>query len=338
SHWEYKPAGAAMPIDESGYVKVRYRAADAANAATETVTLAQLEVDLTDHYAEAIVPGSLRFGLGGKVYVDRLGSLVTDINANTGAGTQAGTIDYASGRALLAVWQPGVGNVVSMQSLLTELGGQPVDEVVFRVPAAPVRPGSLQIRAVPLTGGQITATANADGTIAAAGMLGTVDYQTGVVRVRFGRFVPAAGREGEIWYSVDAVRNGQIFQPLPVLADTLRFNAVAFTYLPLSADVLGLDPVRLPLDGKVPIFRTGDVAVVHHTATTPFPANARAGDTLDVGRVRLAALRVLDADGKPVSTDRYTADLDAGTVTLKASPAGLAQPLVAEHRIEDMGL
>ncbi|MDB0530057.1 hypothetical protein LBW56_25670, partial [Ralstonia solanacearum] len=88
---------------------------------------------------------------------------------------------------------------------------------------------------MPLTGGQITATANGDGTIAAAGMLGTVDYQTGVVRIRFGRFVPAAGREGEIWYSADAVRNGQIFQPLPVRADTLRFNAVAFTYLPLSA-------------------------------------------------------------------------------------------------------
>ncbi|CAH0445173.1 hypothetical protein [Ralstonia pseudosolanacearum] len=338
SHWEYKPAGAAMPIDESGYVKVRYRAADTANAATETVTLAQLEVDLTDRYAEAIVPGSVRFSLGGKVYVDRLGTLVTDINANTGAGTQAGTIDYASGRARLAVWQPGAGNVVSMQSLLTELGGQPVDEVTFRVPAAPVRPGSLQIRAAPLTGGQITAAANADGTIAAAGLLGTVDYQTGVVRIRFGRFVPAAGRESEIWYSADAVRNGQIFQPLPVRADTLRFNAVAFTYLPLSADVLGLDPVRLPLDGRVPIFRTGDVAVVHHTATTPFAANARAGDALDVGRVRLAALRVLDANGKPVSTDLYTTDLDTGTVTLRGSPAGLALPLVAEHRIEDMGL
>ncbi|MDB0529959.1 hypothetical protein LBW56_25170, partial [Ralstonia solanacearum] len=127
SHWEYKPAGAAMPIDESGYVKVRYRSSDAASAATETVTLAQLEVDLTDRYAEAIVPGSVRFGLGGKVYVDRLGTLVTDINANTGAGTQAGTIDYASGRALLTVWQPGAGGVMSMQSLLTELGGQPVD-------------------------------------------------------------------------------------------------------------------------------------------------------------------------------------------------------------------
>ena len=338
SHWEYKPAGASMPIDESGYVKVRYRAADTANAATETVTLAQLEVDLTDRYAENIVPGSVRFVLGGKIYVDRLGTLVTDINANTGAGTQAGTIDYASGRALLTVWQPGAGNAVSMQSLLTELGGQPVDEVTFRIPAAPVRPGSVQIRAVPLTGGQITATASADGTITAAGVLGTVDYQTGVVRVRFGRFVPAAGREGEIWYSADAVRDGRIFQPLPVLADTLRFNAVAYTYLPLSADVLGLDPVRLPLDGRVPIFRPGDVAVVHHTATTPFPANARVGDTLDVDRVRLSALRVLDADGKPVSTDLYVTDLDAGTVTLKGSPAGLALPLVAEHRIEDMGL
>ncbi|MGD7392272.1 hypothetical protein ACQCQ2_26995, partial [Ralstonia pseudosolanacearum] len=109
-------------------------------------------------------------------------------------------------------------------------------------------------------------------------------------------------------------------------------------YLPLSADVLGLDPVRLPLDGKVPIFRTGDVAVVHHTATTPFPDNARSGFRLDVGRVRLAALRVLDAEGKPLAADAYASDLDAGTVTLRASPSGMALPLVAEHRIEDMGL
>ena len=348
SHWEYKPAGAAMPFDESGYVKVRFRAADTAASASDTVTLSQLEIDLTDRYAERIVPGSVRFSLGNKVYVDRLGNLVTDIDANTGAGTQAGTIDYASGRALVTVWQPGAANAVSMLSLLTELGGQPVDEVTFRIPAAPVRPGSVQLRAVPLTGGQVSATANADGTIATGAMQGTVDYQTGVVRVRFGRYVPAAGQENALWYSPDAVENSAngpvIFQPLPVLADTLRFNAVAYTYLPLSADVLGLDPVRLPLDGRVPIFRSGDVAVVHHTASTPFPhnlsAHAGAGYTLDVGRVRLSALRVLDADGKVVPADRYAADLDAGTVTLKAplDLGGFTEPLRAEHRVEDMGL
>ncbi len=339
-HWEYIPAGALMPYDESGYVKVRYRAVDTPNSATETVTLAQLEIDLTDRYAERIVPGSIRFALGNKVYVDRLGNLVTDIDANTGAGTQAGTIDYASGCALLTVWQPGAVNAVSMLSLLTELGSQPVDEVTFRVPAAPVRPRSLQLRASTLTGDQITATANSDGTIITGAMLGSIDYQTGVVRVRFGQIVAAQGNENQVWYSADAVENGQIFKPLPVLADTIRFNAVAYTYLPLSADVLGLDPVRLPLDGQVPIYRPGDVAVVHHTASTPFPSNVTAGATLDVGRVRLSSLRVLDADGKVVPADRYTVDLDAGTVTLKAplNLAGFVEPLRAEHRIEDMGL
>jgi hypothetical protein len=339
-HWEYIPAGALMPYDETGYVKVRYRAADTPNSATETVTLTHIELDLTDRYAERIVPGSIRFALGSKVYLDRLGNLVTDINANTGAGTQAGTIDYASGRALLTVWQPGSANAVSMLSLLTELGGQPVDEVTFRVPAAPVRPSSVQIRATPLTGGQISATANADGTIITSGMLGSVDYQTGVVRVRFGRYVIAQGNETQAWYSDDAVENGQIFKPVPVLADTIRFNAVAYTYLPLSADVLGLDPVRLPLDGQVPIYRPGDVAVVHHTASTPFPNAVTAGTVLDVGRVRLSSLRVLDAEDKLVPADRYTVDLDAGTVTLNAplNLAGLVEPLHALHHVEDTGL
>ncbi len=77
---------------ESGYVKVRYRAADAANAATETVDArAGWKSTLPTTTPKPSCPAASRFGLGGKVYVDRLGSLVTDINANTGAGTQAGT-------------------------------------------------------------------------------------------------------------------------------------------------------------------------------------------------------------------------------------------------------
>jgi hypothetical protein len=340
SKWEYVPAGASMPIDETGYVKVRYRAADSPNHAVETITTTDLQFDLTDRFAERIVPGSVRFMLGGKTYIDRMGSLVTDIDPATGAGALAGTVDYASGKTQVKVWQPGAANNVTLQSLLTELTGQPVDEVTFRIPAAPVRPGSVQLRAVPLTGGTVSATASGDGGIAAATMQGKVDYQTGVVRVRFGQWVTAAGYEDQIWYSADAVIDGKIFKPLPVFADTIRFNAVAYTYLPLSADVLGLDPVRLPLDGRVPIYRPGDVAVVHHTARTAFPSGAAGGDTLDVGRVRLAALRLLDAEDNVVPADRYTVDLDAGTVTLKSplNLAGFTQPLYAEHRIEDMGL
>lgn len=338
--WEYIPAGANMPYDETGYVKVRYRAQDSANSAQEILSSTGLELDLTDHYNERIVPGSVRFALGQKVYIDRLGTLVTDIDAANGAGTLAGSLDYASGKVRLSVWQPGAGNSVVMQSLLTELGGQPVDEATFRVPAAPVRPGSVQIRATALAGGQINASANADGTISTTAMSGLVDYQTGIVRVRFGHWVTAAGNEVQPWFDVAAVMDGKIFQPLPVNADTIRFNAVAYSYLPLSSDVLGLDPVRLPMDGKVPIYRPGDVAVVHHTASTPFPIPAVAGFTLNVGRVRLTSLRILDADGKVLPAERYLADLDNGTVTLNTplNLAGFREPLQAEHRVEDMGL
>ncbi len=340
-HWEYIPAGAVMPFDDTGLVKVRYRDSDTANHATEILTVERIELDLTDRYAERIVPGSVRFVLGGKVYTDRLGGLVADVDPNTGAGTPAGTIDYASGRTLLSVWQPGAASTPTLQSLLTELGAQPVDAVSFRVPAAPVRPASLQIRAQLLDGTNINASANAQGAIESDHVRGSIDYQSGVVRVRFGQRVPATGNDGEPWFSADAVDDdGKILKPIPVLADTIRFNAVAFSYLPLSADVLGLDPVRLPVDGRVPIFRPGDIAVVHHTAAAPFPMPANGGDSLDVGRVRLSSVRVLDADDKVLPPDRYAADLDQGTVTLKAplDLSGYRQPLRAEHRVEDMAL
>lgn len=45
-------------------------------------------------------------------------------------------------------------------------------------------------------------------------------------------------------------------------ASDIAYNAVALTYLPLSSDLLGLDPVRLPADGRVPCFRSGDMVVV----------------------------------------------------------------------------
>ncbi|WP_410925238.1 hypothetical protein, partial [Pseudomonas aeruginosa] len=48
-------------------------------------------------------------------------------------------------------------------------------------------------------------------------------------------------------------------------ASSLRYSAVAYSYLPLDAALLGIDPVRLPSDGRVPIFRPGGFAVVGHT-------------------------------------------------------------------------
>ena len=337
SHWEYITAGASMPIDDTGWVKVRYRAAGATNATNDNFTAGALAIDLTPTFAENIVPGSINFTLGGKTYFDRLGSLYYDLDPVTGVATLAGQINYANGAANITAWVPAAANAVALRSLLTTLDGTPVDEVTFRVPASPVRPSSLQILATRLSGGTINVSANNNGDITGTDVLGSIDYETGVVRVRFGAWVAAAGNEGQSWYDPDAVVSidgeAKIFKPVPVFADSIKYNAVAYSYLPLDADIIGLDPVRLPQDGRVPIFRAGDFVVIGHTATVG-PFTATSGQVVDCGRQRLSRMRVLDGNGEVVTAD-YTADLEAGTVTFGVV-TGLVQPVTVEHRIEDM--
>jgi hypothetical protein len=84
----------------------------------------------------------------------------------------------------------------------------------------------------------------------------------------------------------------------------------------------------------------GNVAVVHNTQTLTLPNPVTAGSAHDCGRTLLSYAKLFDADGLIVPTSKYSADLDAGTVTL-ANPldlVGYVQPLYIEHRIEDMAL
>ncbi|QRQ86247.1 hypothetical protein [Cupriavidus oxalaticus] len=338
----YYNAAALFPNDESGVVDVEYRVSGTPGNNTQTFTWNESKFDLTRDFAEPIVPGSVMFTWGGKTYFDRSGYLFTDLDPTTGSATQVGTVNYATGDCTITNWGAGVSNAISMQSLLTTINGDPTDYVVFRVPAAPVVPGSLQIRVVPLAGAPYSVTADANGTITSAGKcFGSIDYQTGVVRVRFGDMVTAAGNEAAIWYNAAAVQtDGKIFKPLPVFGDQILFNAVAYTYLPLDSTILGLDPVRLPQDGRVPIYRAGDVVVVHHTAKQAVTPSS--GLVVDVGRVRVAAMRVIDSSNPPVvmSPGMYSTDLDAGTLTFNGtvSTSGMTGTIYVENRVEDMSL
>lgn len=348
--WVNEPTLATMPYDERGYMIVKWRTGAGATAASETFTASAIKFDLTHGYAENIVQGAVRFVLGGKTYIDRLGTLYHSVSAATGAGTVAGVISYQTGEISVTDWTPGATNSITLQSLVTEMNVEPVDEVTFRVPVAPVRTGSVQIRATPavLTGQDATpfnVTADANGNINGTGMVGTVDYQAGVVKVRFGTKVTVTPTvEAQDWYVEDAtfMEAGvkKIIQPRPVYADSIRYNAVGYTYLPLSADILGLDPVRLPSDGRVAIFRIGDVIVIHHTDKMAFPGTPGVGSVLNVGRVRVSYIKVVDSAGTPLDPTMYNTDLDAGIVTLKSNYAqgALVLPLYAEHRIEDMAV
>ncbi|MDE1714948.1 hypothetical protein PWG14_20885 (plasmid) [Chromobacterium amazonense] len=333
--WSYRPVACRI----SGAITVRYRTDNGATSAQQQVAVSTLSMDLTDQFAERIVSGSVQFICAGKTYRDVGGRLVTDIDPTTGAGTTAGSLDYQTGVATLKTWTPGASTTVTLQSLLTEIGGQPVDEITFRVPVAPMRPGSLSVSATSVSGAQLRVDSDMDSYFGNDKMQGRVDYATGVVHIRFGQLVPAAGNEKQIWYRADLVdADGKIWRPEPVLADTLRYNAVGFTYLPMDSAILGLDAVRLPVDGRVPVFTSDNVLVVHHTGKFPLPNPVSAGVPYNVGRGRLASLRIRDSVGTLMDPALYWADLDVGTVTLKTPLKldGLIPPLTAEHRIEDM--
>lgn len=332
--FDYIPAGATMPVDDTALVTVKYRATTSNTVVTEDLTPGNPRADITSNYNESIVPGSINFVFGGKTYFDRLGSLYYDLQVNTGAATRAGTINYQTGQVEFIGWVPGAANSLAMRSLLTTLDGQPVDEITFRVPVAPVRPGSLQLTATRLDGGLVNVRADISGAITGTKVLGAMDYESGVGRIRFGQWETAAGQEHAVWFDPVAVDSaGKIFHPYPVFANTIKFNAVAYTYLPLDANILGLDPVRLPQDGRVPIFRKGGFVVIGHTGTVG-PITVSNGQEIDCGRVRLSRVRVIGADDVVINTG-YITNLEAGTVTFD-DVSTYVQPVRVEHRIEDM--
>ncbi|PHS23509.1 MAG: hypothetical protein COA83_09735 [Methylophaga sp.] len=329
-------ANAPFPQDGSGVVSVRFRTADSPTTKQDIITANDVYLDLTHGFDETIVPGSVRFTLGGLEYIDRAGLLYHSIDPDNGAGTFAGTSDYTTGNQVISSWATNSANTISLKSLATESGKEPVGRVVFRIPNAPVKVGSVQIRAVTAAGVSITATPDATGYINTPEMQGWCEYETGVIEVSFGAWITAAGNEGEPWYNAAAVDvNGDIFRTDHVFADTLFYNATSQTFLPLDSAILGLNPVRLPQDGRVPIFADGDVVVIlHDQKTSGTYVNAT---QTDLGRGRIAKLNVRDSAGQEILASRYTADLDLGLIDW-IDLSTVSQPLEITNRIEDMAM
>ncbi len=320
-------------------VSAQWQAAGAADAdETETLPLPPVQMDLTPGIIDAIVPGSVRFSFKGRTYVDRAGSIYTDLDPVTGAGTYAGAIDYGTGRATLSVWTGGGSNTVAIQSLLTRMFEPGIDAMYFRTPGSPLRAGAFTLRATTLDGEQVTATTDVSGNIEGDYIEGVVDWDTGTVSVRFGEYVVAAGNEGEPWYNPDNVVGANVWKPMLMIPSTVFLGAVVFRSIPLSSVVVGLDPTRLPSDGRVPGFKAGQTLLIHHTKETS--VSPTAGQVIDFGREVLSEVEVRDTDGVPVLSGWYTIDLEAGTLEF-SDPLNLSAytlPLVIRDTIEDRRL
>ncbi|MBF9263609.1 hypothetical protein [Paracidovorax cattleyae] len=332
---------AAVGEQQLGTVIARYKVAPLASTTlVETIKPAEVVIDLLPYTSDRAVPGSLRFGWMGQVYEDFEGVLYRG-RTDSNPGLASGTVDYAAGLARMTDYVVGPSPAsVSLQSLWTRRSPWSTASVFFRTQSAPIKPGGLVLTLLDLQGNALTATAGVDGSFTGDHMRGRMDFEAGVAELQFGDYVDPAtlsdDQKAEWWYraaDVGAVEPGKIWRPWPVDPSTLRYNSVAYFYLPLDADILGLDPVRLPPDGRVPIYRVGSYLVIGHTGTVP-PATYSAGQTISAARTRLSRVHLVGADNKLIQTG-WTADLDAGTVQV-VDPTTWVQPVRVLHRIEQM--
>jgi len=228
----------------------------------------------------------------------------------TGIEQDQGLVDYNTGTVTISAWATGT-RTVALLALLTKFGDWPLKAVIWRTTGAPIRNSSF-ILSYQEPGEAIDqATSDDDGDLAGPNLLsGTINYATGVYEIEFTN---------------------------PVIPQTARYNAVAVSFLPLDKSIIGLDPVRLPLDGRVPIIRPANVLVIHNTNITTLTNPVSGGTPYSLGRGALSYAIVRDADGKLVPTNKYTTDLDTGEVEFIAplDLTGYPQPLTVEHRIED---
>ena len=336
--YDYQNVDVTLSTTGTTRAQATWFKSDTTEAVTDNLASGPIEIDLLPNYAEIITPSSVNFNWSGKSYFDREGRVYTDLNPNNGAATAVGDIDYQSGRATLNSWTWINGNAATLTSLLTSLTGNPVDQVTFRTPSAPLRPESLNIWATAVDGTRVSAVANAQGELQANNIIGIVDAEYGVGTVRFGKWVTAAGNESEPWYNPDAVTtDGKIWQPKQVFAETITYNASSYSYLPIDSNVVKIDTIRLPQDGRIPIFRRGDTIIIGNRQTTDIGSAHTGGQTVSLPRDDVTRIAVLDADDKPVNAELWDYDLAAGTITWK-TPLDLSMyqmPLKVAHAQEE---
>lgn len=297
-------AGNITDVTEARYID------DAGTGTPDSLVAAveDLEVDLANN-GFTIVPGSLLFWLNGRYLYD-VGGTLRYRDVATGIEHDQGLVDYNTGTVTISAWAPGT-RTVALYALRTKFGDWPLKEVIWRTTGAPIRNSSFILSYQEPGEAVDQATSDDDGEIDGPNILSaTINYATGVYEIEF---------------------------TSPVIPQTARYNAVAVSFLPLDKSIIGLDPVRLPLDGRIPIIRPANVLVIHNTKTTALTNPVSAATPYSLGRGALSYAIVRDADGELVPTDKYTTDLDVGEVEFGAplDLTGYPQPLQVEHRIED---
>ena len=317
---------------------------------TETFIINEMCAGLDKRYGEKFIDGSLNVHCGSDTYIDYNGVVNKNFDVSTGMGTVSGSMDAPSGKIILTEWTAGVHNLTDIYlnsvgySLLSDVGAS-IDHVVFRTPVAPIKPGSLQITYKNALNVVKNKTIDSTGILQDPDCFIHVDFEHGLVKARFGEYVAPADltteEKAKSWYDPDiyVIINGttQYWVPILVLSKTIRYNAVAHTFLSPDSALLGINAARLPPDGKALIFNSGRLVLVHHT-TTHAESTLSPSQVIDCGRTRLYRVEVEDTNSKRLPASAYTVNRTAGTVAMSPSLdlTGYTGPYAIHHTVGDL--
>lgn len=323
----------------------QYAMTDAASqTVTETVPTKPFEISLLKVCIKyPVVPGSVCFEWSGHRYVDKMGSIFRDPDPATGVGVLVGTIDYQTGVISLDVYDGGE-NRITVHSCALRLGNQYVTDCCFYTPAAPIRPMGFTLAGTTLHGERFSVTAGQDGTLSDGKYIeGTINYDTGLVNIGFGKWIANDLQyENEVWYNPYMVdeENNRVWKPESVIADSLTYACVVYSYIPLSAALLGINTVRLPSDGRVAVVKQGDIVVIHNTAASQIDDLSITGQIFTFTLPRAADnVEIYDSSDPPLRVPKtlYAHEQGSDVITIDTSNdfSAYTLPLVAMHRIED---
>ena len=241
------------------------------------------------------VLNSWRFTINGKDTIERNGNLIQNFDPLTGLGDMVGELDPISCTVRIFNTSMNLTEIKVLSGVYIQ-GTYDIQQYYGRTVACPVKPLSFTVRAENSSGtliGQADEQGNIQGSLT-----GFIDYETGFWRV--------------------SVNSQDRFLP-----GSLKYNSVSSQEVPLDADILGIDTVRLPPNGKVPIFRRGDMVVISNRQEQNLGSAITAGQTIQLDRTHLDRVCVVDFNGVHINAELYTVDYEQGTISF-ADPLDLS--------------
>lgn len=174
-------------------------------------------------------------------------------------------------------------------------------------------PSSVSISAIRTSdSAALSASDNGSGSLT-GDFTGTVDYEAGFVDIQ---------------------------SAVPFNSDSITVSCSAYAYSATSASGIPFNTEIYPVDGRIKLFKNGDIVVVYESVTDTLTDPVPLSTPQSLTHANVLDIVVKDSAGTPatlVLNTHYTQDLVNGTVTI-TDKTGFTEPLKVTYQIEDMSV